>query len=157
MRGSWSGMWSTARSESLDIGLPVPIEIRPIRSARRLRLRFDELRGTLKLTCPPRTSRRAALAWALDQRDWIEAQLARAHPPEPLIPGATMPVEGVETRVSWQAELPRAPVLIGGELRCGGPEERVPRRIVAFLKQLALARMSSDVTEFAAAAQVAVR
>ena len=43
-------MWSTARSESLDIGLPVPIEIRAVRSARRLRLRFDEANGRLKLS-----------------------------------------------------------------------------------------------------------
>ena len=36
-------MWSTARSESPE--LPVPIEICPMQSARRLRLRFDEVRG----------------------------------------------------------------------------------------------------------------
>ena len=71
-------MWSSARSEaSLEAALPVAIEIRPMRTARRLRLRFDETSRTLKLTCPWRTGRRAALAWALDQRDWIDAQLAR--------------------------------------------------------------------------------
>ena len=91
-------MWSSARSEaSLEASFPLPIEIRRLRTARRLRLRFDEVAGTLKLTCPWRTSRRAALAWALDQRDWIEAQVARAEPGEPLIPGATIPLEGCET------------------------------------------------------------
>ena len=36
-------MWSTARSEAaLEAALPAPIEIRPMRTARRLRLRFDE-------------------------------------------------------------------------------------------------------------------
>ena len=76
MRANLNIMWSPARSEAaLEAALPVPIEIRPIRGARRLRLRFDETSGTLRLTCPARTSRRKALAWALDQRDWIEAQV----------------------------------------------------------------------------------
>ena len=57
-------MWSSARSEAaLAAALPVPIEIRPMRNARRLRLRFDEASRTLRLTCPWRTSRKAALAW----------------------------------------------------------------------------------------------
>ena len=63
-------MWSNARSEAaLEAALPVPIDIRPMRNARRLRLRFDDASGTLKLTCPWRTSRRSALSWALDQRE----------------------------------------------------------------------------------------
>jgi len=150
-------MWSTARSEALDIGLPVPVEIRPIRSARRLRLRFDEATGTLRLTCPVRTSRRAALAWALDQRDWIEAQLARASPPEPFAPDALIPVEGGDVRIQWGPSHPRTPILVGAELRCGGPEDAVPRRVERFLKSLALERMSDDVAEFAAKAGVSVR
>jgi predicted metal-dependent hydrolase len=149
-------MWSTVRSEALDIGLPVPVEIRPIRSARRLRLRFDEATGTLKLTCPARTSRRAALAWALDQRDWIEAQLARASPPEPFTPGASIPVEGLDVRIAWSASRPRTAALVQGELRCGGPEEAVPRRVERFLKRLALERMSGDVADFARKADVSV-
>lgn len=150
-------MWSTARSEALDIGLPVSIEIRPIRSARRLRLRFDEATGTLKLTCPTRTSRRAALDWALDQREWIEAQLARAAPPEPFAPGAVIPIEGTEVRIDWSPANPRMPTLADGELICGGPEDALPRRIERFLTGLALERMSNDAAEFAAKAGVTVR
>ena len=98
-------MWSNARSEaSLEASIPVPIEVRRLRSARRLRLRFDEAAGTLKLTCPWRASRRAALAWALDQRDWIDAQLARAEPAEPLVPGALIPLEGRDVRIVWREE-----------------------------------------------------
>ena len=88
-------MWSTGRSEAaLEAALPVPIDIRPLKSARRLRLRFDETTGKLRLTCPWRTSRRNALAWALDQRDWIETQLDAAGPGEPFEPGAMIPIEG---------------------------------------------------------------
>ena len=43
-------MWSNGRSKAfLEAGLPLPIEVRPIRGAKRLRLRFDEASGTLKL------------------------------------------------------------------------------------------------------------
>src|SRR5215210_2467581 len=98
MRGtSLSFMSSSARSKELAShpGLPVPVEIHAVRSARRLRLRFDERRGVLKLTCPTRTSRRAALAWAAEQRTWVDAQIADMLPAEPFAPGASIPVEGI--------------------------------------------------------------
>jgi predicted metal-dependent hydrolase len=147
----------TVRSEALDIGLPVAVEVRIVRSARRLRLRFDEAGCKLKLTCPARTSRRTALAWALDQREWIEKQLARAAPPEPFVPDAIIPVEGRDVRISWTPELPRQPAVIGDELRCGGPLDALPRRVTAFLRSRALLRMSDDAAEFAAKAGVVVR
>jgi predicted metal-dependent hydrolase len=151
-------MWSSARSDaSLEASFPVPIEIRPMRGARRFRLRFDEVAGTLKLTCPARTSRRAALAWALDQRDWIETQLARAAPLEPFVPGALIPIEGIETRIAWSDDGPRSPRRVAGELCCGGPEAAVARRVARFLRRLALETMSRDAAEFAAAAGVSVR
>src|SRR5687768_12112118 len=75
---SLSFMSSSARSKELAVhpDLPVPVEIHALRSARRLRLRFDGHRGVLKLTCPARTSRRSALAWAAGQREWVDAQIA---------------------------------------------------------------------------------
>jgi predicted metal-dependent hydrolase len=149
-------MWSSGRSErgAENVALPVPLEIRPIRGARRLRLRYDDVRGVLKLTCPPRTGRRAALAWALDQREWIEAQLARALPAEPFVPGASIPIEGRDTRLVWTAGDPRTPVFSEGELSCGGSEEGFERRIDRFLKRRALEVMSDEVSEFAALAAV---
>jgi len=151
-------MWSSARSEaSLEAALPVPIEIKRLRNARRLRLRFDEAAGRLKLTCPWRTSRRSALAWALDQREWIEAQIARAGPAEPFVPGASIPLEGREVRILWREEWPRTPLLVADELRCGGPESGIGRRIEAFLKKRARDAMSSDIAEYAAAAGASPR
>jgi len=148
-------MWSTGRSEAaLEAALPVPIEIRLLRSARRMRLRFDDSSGTLKLTCPTRMSRRKALAWALDQGEWIEAQVARILPAQPFAPGAVIPVEGRDTRIVWDATGRRTPELIDGELRCGGPEAGLARRIETFLKGLAVRTMSAEVAEYAAAAGV---
>lgn len=151
-------MWSSARSEaSLEAALPLPIEIRPMRNARRLRLRFDEASGTLKLTCPWRTSRRSALSWALDQREWIEAQLAKQEAREPFEPGATIPLEGEDVRLAWDPAAPRTPRLAGGELRCGGPREGFGRRIELFIKRRALDVMSREVADHAAAAGVAAK
>lgn len=148
-------MWSNGRSEAaLAAALPAPIEIRPLRSARRLRLRFDEARGTLRLTCPWRTSRRAALAWALDQREWIESQIARAAPGEPFANGAVIPIEGEEVRIVWQLSAPRTPLLAQGSLRVGGSEAGVARRVELFLKRRALDVMSREVAHYAAAAGV---
>jgi predicted metal-dependent hydrolase len=151
-------MWSTARSEAaLEAALPAPIEIRRLRSARRLRLRFDEATGSLKLTCPWRTGRRAALAWALDQRDWIEAQLARAEPAEPFEPEVSIPLEGRDVRLVWDARAARTPALADGVLRCGGPRDGFARRIELFLKRRALNTMSEEVADYAAAAGVLAR
>ena len=151
-------MWSSGRSEaSLEAALPLPIEIRRVKTARRLRLRFDEAAGALKLTCPWRTSRRAALAWALDQRDWIDAQLARAEAPEPFGPDTSFPLEGSDVRIVWREEWPRTPQLVDAELRCGGPEAALSARIEAFLRRRARDRMSNDIAEFAAAAGVSPR
>ncbi|MES2120065.1 MAG: SprT family zinc-dependent metalloprotease [Pseudomonadota bacterium] len=151
-------MWSTASSEAaLEAALPLPIDVRRIRTARRMRLRFDEASSTLKLTCPWRTSRRSALAWALDQRDWIETQLARAEPPLPFGPGVVIPIEGRQVRIAWDEAAPRTPRLAEGELICGGPRDGLARRIDSFLKKRALETMSREVAEYAAAAGVSAR
>jgi len=150
-------MWSTGRSEAaLEAALPAPIEIRPLRNARRFRLRFDGASGKLKLTCPLRTSRRSALAWALDQRDWIDAQLARAEPSEPFEPDSVIPIEGQDIRIVWDPTALRTPVQDETGLRCGGPKEGLARRIELFLKRRALEVMSREIAGYAAAAGVSV-
>jgi predicted metal-dependent hydrolase len=141
----------------LEAALPVPIEVRRVRSAKRLRLRFDEVSGTLKLTCPWRSSRRKALAWALDQRQWIERQLARAEPGEPFVDGARFPLDGKDMVIRWDERAPRTPVLSDGVLHCGGPANGVSRRVEQFLRKLALERLSADVAEFTAAAGVSAK
>lgn len=144
-------MWSNGRSEAaLEASLPVPIDIRPMRNARRLRLRFDERSGALKLTCPARTSRRSALAWALDQREWIETQLSRSPPAVPFGPGATIPIEGRDRRIAWSESAPRTPLLRENELSCGGPRAGLGRRVAAFLKRRAATTMSAEVADFSA-------
>jgi hypothetical protein len=54
----------------------------------------------------------------------------------------------------WDPSAPRTPQRRGCELRVGGPEEGVARRVELFLKRHALATMSREVAEFAQAAGV---
>ena len=128
-----------------------------MRGARRLRLRLDERRRVLKLTCPLRTSRRAALAWAAEQRAWVDTQLAEALPGEPFTPGAVIPLEGADIRLAWAADEARVPRLVAGELRCGGPQSAFPRRVESFLKAHALDILSRETAQIAAVAGVAPR
>ncbi len=151
-------MWSSARSEAaLEARLPLPIDIRPVRRARRMRLRLDEAEGRLTLTCPWRTSRKSALAWAIEQSEWIAAQIACAGPGRPFEPGAAIPFEGEDRLIVWDPGARRSVALDGDLLRCGGPEAGLARRIEAFLKARAIERLSADVSEYSAIAGVTAR
>ena len=152
-------MLSTARSEALhhDPRLPLPLSIRIHPRARRLKLRLAETGEMLLLTCPPRSSRRAALEWAASQRDWVEARIAESEPERPLAPGIVIPVEGVDTRLEWLAEGPRSVVWRDGALGCGGPREAFARRIESWLRDRARDVLSADTADAARKAGVSVR
>jgi predicted metal-dependent hydrolase len=147
---------STATSEPLSLtGLPWPVELRSHPRARRLRLALDEPRGLLRLTVPRRVSRRAALAWAAEQAGWVEAQLARIEPGEPLVPGATIPIDGAEVLLRWDEAAPRTPRLAGNVLVCGGPAERFEGRIARWLREEARRRLVEETRALAARSGIA--
>ena len=152
-------MSSTGRSEGLhhDPRLPLPITLRVHPRARRLKLRFDETGQRLLLTCPPRSSRRAALDWAASQRAWVEARLVEAEPAQPLEPGAIIQLEGRDIRLAWLDGGPRLVSLSGDVLACGGPRDAFPRRIEAWLRAHARRTLSADTAEAAQRAGVTVR
>ena len=158
MPANWNGTLSIVRSEPLTLpGLAWPVEIRIHPKARALRLRLDEGRGLLTLTCPRRVTRRAALDWAQRQADWVEAQLARLSPAIPFAPGAQIVIEGRAVALAWHDAWPRTPRLVGGELRCGGPGEGYAARIERFLRKAARERLSRQTAATAALAGVTVR
>jgi predicted metal-dependent hydrolase len=152
-------MWSTGRSSGSapEEALPLPVEIHALRSARRLRLRIDERRMVLKLTCPARMSRNAALSWAAGQRDWVTRQLAAIEPGEPFVPGATIPLEGQDVSLVWEQALVRTPGLNGALLSCGGPREGFAARIERFLRRRAVQLLSAETAESAASIGADVR
>lgn len=125
-------------------GLPWPVELRAHPRARRLRLAVDEPRGLLRLTVPRRVTRTAALDWALQQSAWVEAQLARIEPAEPLLAGATIPFDGGELRLQWDAQAPRTPRLADGVVTCGGPADRFGERMRRWLRDEARMRLVDE-------------
>ncbi len=148
---------SIARSEPLNVaGLAWPVELVVHPRARSLRLRLDERRRTLRLTCPPKTSRGAALAWAGRQERWVATQLLRLAEPMPLTPGAVIPLEGIETRVEWREGESRTVRRTPGLLWCGGPQDGFERRIARWLRGEALRILSLETAELAAHAGVTV-
>lgn len=158
MRATWNGILSTGRFEALSLpGLAWPIELRPHPRARSLRLRLDEARGLLTLTCPRRVSRRSALEWARGQSAWVDAQLARLEPGEPFEPGRSVPIEGRDVQLLWDSGRLRTPVLSGDMLVCGGPREAFSSRVERYLRARARDRLSDETARVAALAGVTVR
>ncbi len=147
---------STATSEPLALaGLPWPVELRTHPRARRLRLALDEPRGLLRLTVPRRVSRHAALDWAGRQSQWVEQQLARIGPAEPLATGATIPFDGDELRLRWDEAAPRTPRLVDHVLTCGGPSNRFGERIARWLRDEARRRLIAETRALAARSGIA--
>jgi predicted metal-dependent hydrolase len=158
MPATWNGILSTGRSEPLSLaGLAWPVEIRSHPRARSLKLRLDEGRGVLTLTCPKRIGRRTALDWALRQSDWVGRQIARIEPGEPLLPGAIIPLGGRPVLLEWHDSLPRTPRLTDTVLCCGGPSSSFPARIERFLRSLARETLGAETAAAAATAGVSVR
>jgi hypothetical protein len=125
-------------------------------TARVMRLRVDRRTGEVVLTVPKRASRRQALEWAAGHRDWVERQLAAVDAPVPLVPGATVPLEGEPHVIDWNPLRPRLPRIEENRILVGGPEENVEGRLLRWLRRRALDRLSEETAEFAARAGVAV-
>jgi predicted metal-dependent hydrolase len=134
----------------------LPLTIRESPRARTMRLRVDPRTGAVLLTVPRRASRRRALAWADEQRAWVEAALAELPAAVPLQPGAAVPLEGVPHAIEWQQEADRKVVLAEGRIRVGGPREMVGARLLRWLKAEAAATLQRESLEFAAKAGVGI-
>lgn len=150
-------MSSTARSDlAAGADWSWPLVVRTDRRSRRLKLRLDPRRQRVVLTCPPRTSRSAALEWASTQRGWAEGEIARVPAKEPIEPGATIPFAGRDLRLMWDPAAPRAPLLGDGVLACGGPRESFAPRVLRWLRQEARRLLLADTMAAAARAGVHV-
>ena len=124
--------------------------------ARRAKLSVDPASGRIRLTLPPRASMRDALRWAEQQQAWIDAQRARLPQAVPFLPGTEIPFDDTTLAIDWQESAPRRVERTGDRLRVGGPADRVPARVLAWLKREALRTLSDETAEFAARAGVRV-
>jgi predicted metal-dependent hydrolase len=98
-----------------------------------------------------------ALDWARGQGEWVDRQLVLVQPGEPFATGATIPFEGREIRLQWQAGLGRSPERVGDTLRCGGMEAGFAGRIERFLRAEARRRLSEATADMAQRAGVTVK
>ena len=120
------------------------------KSARRLRLRFERLSQTLRLTMPQSASLKSALKWAANQQAWVDAQLARQIAPVALVPGAVIPVEGHDHVLTWRHDATRTPYPESGRLIVGGPEHRAGARTLVWLKDRARRVLGEETRALAA-------
>lgn len=142
---------SSGKSEAalLIDGAAVPVVVRRYINARGYRLRYDAIHRRLLLSMPARGGQKAALAWAREQESWVRTQMAAAPEQIMLAPGTTLPVEGVDRKISWDRAHARTPVLAERELRVGGPEEQVGSRISRWLRGHALATLTRETRDIA--------
>lgn len=154
MPGSWNTILSTA---TFDVpGLPLPVAVRRMGNARRLRLRIDHRHQLIRLTLPARLSERAALRWAGEQRAWVEHQLASTPPNVSFTDGASTPFRGDVLLIRWTQERRRGVELTGRELLVGGPSESLPRSVENWLREQARQVLSEETARVAAIAGVSV-
>ena len=145
-------MWSSARSEARSGGgaaasdrHPPPSKRASAAAAVRRSGRNPEAHLPVAHQ-PPRGARLGARPARLDRRAAGARRAGRA-----VRPGATIPLEGARGPDRCGRETGRARRgWSDGELRCGGPEAALPRRIEAFLKRRAPRHHVARIAEFAA-------
>ena len=133
-----------------------PITIRRHARARRMRLSVDPRHGRVLLTIPARASERRALAWAAEQKAWIEARLAEVPPAQPLEPGSLVPLYGEPHILVWQNGASRTVRREPGRLLTGGPVELLAARVLRWLRAHATELLERETHEFAAKADVSI-
>ena len=138
-------------------GLPLPVLVRRIRTARRFRLRVDHDREMLRLTMPARGSARAALLWAGEQRGWVEQQLAKTPCRIELEHGAIIPFRGETLGIQWDEQARRGVRLEDDRLVLGGPRDSVARAVQRWLIASARDVLSAETARIAELAEVKVR
>lgn len=138
-------MWSIARSSEEPMpDMPVGVEVRIVARARRLRMRLDPSQNVLKVTVPPRTSRRRIAAFLSENRDWIDEQVATRPPAEPFADGAIVPLEGVDHEIRWVPTDSRRIVVGDRQIRCGGPDSGLARRVEQFFRARARSVLEAE-------------
>lgn len=116
----------------------MPLVVRRHAQARRMKMRFDPVKGEARLTLPLRAPLKGALAWAAEQSDWLERQCARMSETVRIADGATISIEGRDVRVIATGTPGRGIALEEDAVLVGGPAAHAGSRLVRWLKARAL-------------------
>ncbi|MDF1874070.1 SprT family zinc-dependent metalloprotease [Vannielia sp.] len=128
---------------------PVEVALKRSSRARRLSLRVSGVDGRVTLTMPQYAREREAQDFAREKAGWIRARLAEQAPSMLAIPGAVIPVRGVERRV--EAASVKRMELEDQSLLVPATARNQPARIGAYLKELARADLVAASARYAAA------
>lgn len=134
---------------TLASGAIVPLIVQRHAASRRMRLRFDPVKGVAKLTIPPRAALKGALAWAAEQAGWIETQRSRMDDLVHIGDGADIPVEGRLLRIVATGTAGRNIVLEEDVMIVGGPVDVAGARVVRWLKARAKDVLAAETRELA--------
>jgi len=145
---------STGPSEhhlTLANGDRVPLVVTRHAQARRMRMRFDPVKGEARLTLPPRAPLRPALLWAAEQSPWLERQSARRAELVRIADGAEIPVEGRMVRIVATGTPGRHVALEEDVMIVGGPLAHAGARAVRWLRDRALETLTAETQALARA------
>ncbi len=133
---------------------PLIVTRRP--RARTMRLSVDPRDGAVRLTLPPRTALRPALAWVESKRAWIEAALAALPAPQVIADGGTVPFEGTTLTIDWREGAPRAIRREENRLVLGGPRDAIGTRVLRWLRAEAARVLEAETRACGARAGVTI-
>lgn len=126
---------------------PVELTLRRSARARRISLRVSGLDGKVTLTLPRGVPEREALAFAEDRADWLRAQLGRQAEQIRVAPGAMLPVEGRNLRITPGAG--RRVLVQGDSLMVPQRGAALAGRVRSWLKTLARERLAEASDRYA--------
>jgi predicted metal-dependent hydrolase len=136
--------YRTGQRLPLDGGHALRLSVNP--RARRISIRIDGRRGEVVAVAPSERRLADAVAFAHAKSAWIAERLAVRPASTPLVPGATIPLQGRNVRLEASGGAGAARLVEeAGELRIvsGGEGPGFARRVVNLLKRLARAALTA--------------
>jgi hypothetical protein len=133
----------------------LPIAIRRHASARRITLRLAPDGSEARVTLPTWGRTQDAVAFARSRADWLARQLDSYPCATPPVPGGTLAYRGETLTIFHAPTLPRSPVIVGRDIRLGGPVETIGARLQRWLETEARRLLAADLAEYCARAGVA--
>lgn len=141
-----------AISQTLDLdigGSVISILLRRSTQARRISLRVDPAMGAV-MVLPARAALKDAQRFAVEHRIWLAERLARLPGRVDFVPGAAVPVLGVDHSIHHEPDARRGVWIEDQAIRVSGRLEFVPRRVADFLKAEARRLVSPRAADLAA-------
>ncbi|MEW9918269.1 M48 family metallopeptidase [Marimonas sp. MJW-29] len=127
---------------------PIPLKLRRSARAKRISLRISQLDGRVTLTMPKRLAAREALAFAQSKEPWIRQHLEARGADVTVGLGTELPLGGRLVQVVPGRG--RSVQLGRDEIAVPGPEDRVGKRLGAYLREVARDRLASACDDYAA-------